>query len=291
MFILCWYFEGQQRARDRHKYKRMLLKSFPTVPITLLFLLAAFTGCEREEGFGGKSSVSGHIITREFNRDMSLMLQEYPAAGQDVYIIFGNETISGDDQETAPDGSFSFRYLTPGDYEVYYYCDDTTMAGGSGDMTLSYPISLARNEDFDLGTLYAYDLKDYNDGHAQIRGRVMVINYKATAFPPYSDEDIKDIVPAQDYEVYLIYGDHGGYDERERTDYAGYFRFDKLIIGNYRVYTFTDEISGGRYDMNSEQIIYYPQSNGSYKPALYRDTVISQATQVVNVEDFYTEKD
>ena len=142
-----------------------------------------------------------------------------------------------------------------------------------------------------MGTFYNYDLKDYNDGFAVIKGRVMMINYLSTAIPPYTDDDIKDIVPAQDYEVYLIYGNHDGYDERVRTDYLGYFRYSDLIKGNYRIYTYTEDLIGGRYYNITDQVIRYPDSEGTFMLTLFRDVTVSEINQVVSIEDFYSEKE
>ncbi len=259
--------------------------------IIIFWITPGMTSCERDEGFGGNSSISGKIITREYNRDMDVLLQEYEAADHNVYIVFGDNTTVGKEVETTPAGSFSFEYLTPGEYEVYFYSEDTSASQSTGEMIISSSISLGKNEDLDMGILYNYDLKDYNDGFATIKGRVLMINYLSTAIPPYTDDDIKDIVPAQDYEVYLIYNDHDGYDERIRTDYFGYFQFSDLIKGNYRIYTYTEDLIGGRYYNDNEQVIRYPQSEGTFKLALYRDVTVSEINQVVTIEDFYSEKE
>ena len=256
-----------------------------------LMILLILSSCERDEGFGGNSSISGKVVTREYSRDMTTLLQEYNAADQNVYIIFGDRSTIGDDVETSPSGHFSFDYLTPGDYEVYYYSEDTSAARSTSEMIISFKVTLENNKNHDMGTMYTYDLKDYNDGFAVISGRVMMINYLSAAIPPYTDDDIKDIVPAQDYEVYLIYGDHEGYDERVRTDYYGYFEFTDLIKGNYRIYTFTEDLIGGRYQNDNEQVIRYPLSEGTYKLVLYRDVTISEINQLVTLEDFYPEKE
>jgi hypothetical protein len=158
-------------------------------------------------------------------------------------------------------------------------------------MVVSRDVELAKNREHDLGILYSFDLKDFDDGRAEIRGRIMLINYLSTAIPPYTEDDIKDIVPAQDYEAYLIYGGHKSYDERVRTDYEGYFRFTGLIKGNYRIYTYTEDLIGGRYEDDDEQVISYPYSAGTCKLALYRDVSITGVDQVITLEDFYTEQE
>jgi len=259
--------------------------------LVVLGIVPGLTSCERDEGFGGNSSISGKIVTREYSRDMSTLLQEYDDADKNVSIIFGNSSTVGDEVETTPSGDFSFEYLLPGDYEIYCYSDDTSGSNSSGEMVVSISVSLDKNETHDLGTMYSYDLKDFNDGLAIIKGQVMMINYLSTAIPPYIESDIKDIVPTQDYEVYLIYGNHEGYDERVRTDYNGYFRFTNLIKGNYRIYTFTEDLIGGRYQDDTQQVIRYQDSEGTYNLVLFRDVSITELTQQVTLEAFYSEKE
>ena len=245
--------------------------------------------CERDEGFGGTSSISGKIKIKEYNNDMSVLLDEYNAPDHNVYLVFGTNSTVGDEAETSYTGDFSFRYLNPGDYELFYYSDDTAISSGHDEIAFSKKITLSNKEDINLGTLYSYRFRDFDQGNATIRGRVMMITYNKNAIPPLDDEDILDIVPAQDYEVYLKYGDHEGYDERVRTDYDGYFQFRELIKGNYRIYTYTEELAGGRYAGDNESVIRFTLSNGTYKLAVYQDATITEVNQVVTLDTMYSE--
>ena len=95
-------------------------------------ILSLVFSCERDEGFGGNSSISGTIKIKEYNNDMSLLLYEYAARDFNVYLVFGDNTTIGDDVETSYTGDFRFNYLTPGDYELFYYSDDTSASSGHG---------------------------------------------------------------------------------------------------------------------------------------------------------------
>ena len=55
---------------------------------------------------------------------MGINVFEYPAPDQDVYLIYGSEnTFYDDDVKTSYDGSFEFRYLQKGDYQIFAYSD------------------------------------------------------------------------------------------------------------------------------------------------------------------------
>jgi hypothetical protein len=79
---------------------------------------------------------------------------EYPAADQDVYLIYGSEnTFYDDDVKTSFDGSFEFRYLQKGDYQVFSYQDNPTVASGTDEVLLELNAS-SNNEVVVLDTIY-----------------------------------------------------------------------------------------------------------------------------------------
>ena len=77
-------------------------------------------------------------------------------------------------------------------------------------------------------------------GDASIRGYVHVLHFNST-FTQYISQ-----YPGKDLYVYVVYGNHPGYDKRIKTDYNGNFEFPYLYKGDYKVYvysrdsTFTD---------------------------------------------------
>lgn len=46
-------------------------------------------------------------------------------------------------------------------------------------------------------------------------------------------------LPAEDTYVYIVYGDHTGFDKRIKTDYNGRFNFKYLYPGNYTIYVYS----------------------------------------------------
>ena len=99
--------------------------------ITVVLVIAAMLpSCKKEEGRGGNSSIVGTVIMRELEGDhfFSDLKDEHPAYGEDVYIIYGENTGVGDKADVAMDGSFEFKYLRTGNYKVYVISDDSSQA-------------------------------------------------------------------------------------------------------------------------------------------------------------------
>lgn len=70
-------------------------------------------------------------------------------------------------------------------------------------------------------------------GDALITGVVMARDYNST-FTSVIGE-----YPASDEYVYIVYGDHPGYDKRIKTDYNGAFQFEFLYEGKYTIYAYS----------------------------------------------------
>lgn len=214
------------------------------IPFTGLLtgLLIIVTGCEMTEGYGGSASIEGTVITKYYNDDYSELIREVPAVDLQVFLLFGDDEVVGDEIETSATGRFAFRYLTPGHYSVYFESEDTSSLDRIN-VPVTKEVELAAGDELDLGVLYEFEALDFDDGSATISGTIMLINYKnTTTFP---NLEIKDTSPAQEQEVYLVYGEHQYYDERIRTGYDGYFEFRNLIPGKYEVYTYSEDVDGG----------------------------------------------
>ncbi len=70
-------------------------------------------------------------------------------------------------------------------------------------------------------------------GDATISGQVWVRDYNST-FTQLLGE-----YPAEDVYVYITYGNKTGYDKRIKTDYDGYFQFEYLYKGDYKVFVYS----------------------------------------------------
>lgn len=70
-------------------------------------------------------------------------------------------------------------------------------------------------------------------GDGKIQGYLHVHKWNAT-FTQFIGE-----YPGKDQYVYIVYGDHYGYDKRIKTDYNGNFEFPFLYKGDYTIYAYS----------------------------------------------------
>lgn len=233
-------------------------------------ILIFFSSCNKEEGYGGNSSIKGVLVEKFYNDDYSQLIYEKKAADEDIYILFNKSGTISDKVSTTYDGKFEFKYLFPGKYQIYFYSDDTTSAYFEN-KEFVMDIDLKKNEELDLGQLAKINTVDYNEGSASIKGKVFLINYLNSS--SYPNLIVKDITLAQDHEVYLIYGKHPSYDERIRTNYDGTFTFRNLIKGKYKIYLYSEDIRGGTQDI-----------------VILKEIEIVNEFDVINLGDIYVEQ-
>jgi hypothetical protein len=98
------------------------------LPVLLMLMLAA-ASCRKGPGEGGNSSIRGYVHVQDYNASQVVLLGEYPGVDEWVYIIYGDDISYGDRVRSNYEGKFEFKYLRKGDYKVYVYSDDTTLAG------------------------------------------------------------------------------------------------------------------------------------------------------------------
>lgn len=206
----------------------------------LLFILPVLS-CEKSEGLGGTASISGTLIEQYYNDNYSLLIYEKPAVDEEVYIVFGDDKALGNRVRTNMHGQFMFKYLYPGQYQVYFISGDSSSVLGL-DVEKIWPVELGKGEDLDLGELVKLTPLDFDDGSAMIKGRVKVIDYVDTSTWP--NLVIEKTYYGTEQEVYLTYGDHTYYDERIRSQFDGTFEFGKLIPGSYLVFLYSDDVTG-----------------------------------------------
>ena len=210
--------------------------------VFLSFLIVLLPlSCQKSEGLGGTGSIAGTITEQFYNDDYSLLIYEKPAVDEEVYIVFGSSKDLGNRVRTNNMGQFRFKFLYPGNYQVYFISGDST-AELNMDVEKLYELELERGEELDLGRLNKLTTLDFDDGTALIKGVVKVVDYVDLSSWP--NLVVEKTYYATEQEVYLTYNKHTFYDERIRTQTGGVFEFGGLIPGNYLVFLYSDDVTG-----------------------------------------------
>jgi hypothetical protein len=90
-----------------------------------LALVFTFISCAKEPGEGGSSSITGKVVVRQYNSNFTILVEQYYATDENVYIVYGDDKVYGDKTTTNYDGTFKFDYLREGDYTIYAYSEDS----------------------------------------------------------------------------------------------------------------------------------------------------------------------
>lgn len=236
----------------------------------LLLLMMLPSSCEKIEGKGGTGSISGILTEHFYNDDYSSLIMQKPAVDEEIFILYGDEQSVGDREVTGITGEFRFTYLYPGSYVIYYMTRDSTSVV---DMNIEkvYEVELDKGEDLDLGELEKLSTLDYDEGSAVIRGVVKEIAYDSDSRWPNLVKEYEDF--AYEHEVYLTYGNHSYYDNRNRTQHDGSFEFSNLIPGNYLIFLYSDDVT-----------------RETDKVVIKREVVITEMDQVVDLGEITIEK-
>jgi hypothetical protein len=95
------------------------------------FILFAITlsmlafSCEKQEGIGGTSTITGRVIIKQYNDNFTTLMEQYPATDEEVFVVYGDDPVYGDKTTTHYDGTFRFEYLREGNYTVFAYSEDS----------------------------------------------------------------------------------------------------------------------------------------------------------------------
>ncbi len=123
-----------------------------SLSIVGLFFLLSLNSCKKIEGPGGSSSIVGKIHAEIYDGAGNL-LTEYDIEKEDVFIIYGAEsTTFDDDVETSYDGTFKFDFLEEGSYQIFVYEKDPNIPSGKVVKILTTEIT-TKNSIVDLGTI------------------------------------------------------------------------------------------------------------------------------------------
>lgn len=113
--------------------------------------------------------------------------------------------------------------------------------------------------------LTACEKQEGRGGAATIRGTVMVQEYNKDFTIA-----IGDPYPAQDVDVYLIYGDDEIYGDKFQTGYDGRYEFEYLQTGKYTVYVLSKSLDNS---LTNELV------------PVFKEIDISKKGQIIEVDD------
>ncbi len=123
-----------------------------SLKLILVGILIISLGCEKEEGEGGTSSISGKIFVNDYDNQGNLT-GSYYGADEDVYLIYGgSSTLYDDKYETSYDGTYRFEYLTKGHYKIFAYSDCDSCLSGTEVVIIEHEIT-ENNKDYVLEDL------------------------------------------------------------------------------------------------------------------------------------------
>ncbi len=111
----------------------------------LLLGLTAFS-CAKEAGEGGNSSIYGKIIAHNYNAEFTNLKGIYPAADEDVFIIYGSDRSYSERVRTSYEGIYEFKFLRPGDYTIYAYSKDSTLTLASEMYAVIRKVTVTENK-------------------------------------------------------------------------------------------------------------------------------------------------
>lgn len=197
--------------------------------LIFILLLAA---CAKQEGEGGRSTISGKVYAIDYPNDWDSKLDTFPAADEDVFIVYGDEERVSDDLKTFYDGSFSFEYLTKGDYKIYVYSNDFN--DGEIQEAIIRDVEISSNsDDVTVEDIYIYKS---DEGTCSVKGKVFVNDYNSEMLPK---------VPAENYygpdeDVYIRIAGADTYIDKTSTNENGEYRFSRLPAGEYEIYAFSE---------------------------------------------------
>ena len=113
----------------------------------LLILSMVLFSCSKDEGSGGNSTIYGKIIAHDYNAEFTDLKGIYPAADEDVFIIYGNDRSYSERIGTNYEGVYEFKYLRPGNYTVFAYSKDSTLTLPSGNYAVVLNVEIGNKKE------------------------------------------------------------------------------------------------------------------------------------------------
>jgi hypothetical protein len=122
----------------------------------LLIILSTLAfSCAKDAGDGGNSTIYGKLIAYDYNAEFTSLKGIYPAADEDVFLIYGSDRSYSQRVRSNYEGVYEFKFLRPGDYTIYAYSKDSTLTLPSGLYAVIRNVTISDNKQ----TVEAEDIK------------------------------------------------------------------------------------------------------------------------------------
>ena len=125
------------------------MKIWHTSLLIILFIFI-LSSCEKPEGEGGTSTITGQVVVKKYNHDFTVKIGEYYGPNIEVFIIYGEDSIYSDNFLTGLNGWYRFEYLNQGTYTIYTFSDDSTRQDPSNMIPVSTTIIIDENNEIFL---------------------------------------------------------------------------------------------------------------------------------------------
>lgn len=96
--------------------------------IICTLVLVLLTSCSKDEGYGGLATIKGKVYGKNFNSNGALVAEGYVSDFK-VYISKHDDPNYFDKVDSSYDGSFQFKFLHTGTYDVWVYGDCDSCSG------------------------------------------------------------------------------------------------------------------------------------------------------------------
>jgi hypothetical protein len=207
--------------------------------VNYLLFIAFFglliTSCKKEEGYGGKATITGIVKERIYDKDFSVFQKEVASVDENVFIEFGDDDAVGDDVKTSASGAFEFNCLLPGTYRIYIYSEDSVTHTTNKKTPVIKEVHISSSDKtINIGDLTQFKTINVDDGTSSAEG-VIGAQYYAKNYALIIGKDY-----AKDQDVYLIYNNRSYSETRIRTLYNGKYAFSNLIKGKYQIFTYSE---------------------------------------------------
>ena len=123
--------------------------------ILMAGVISVLLSCTKEAGDGGNSTIYGKIIAHNYNAEFTELRGIYPAADEDVYLIYGDDRSYSQRVRSNYEGVYEFKYLRKGDYTIYAYSKDSTLTMAAENYAVIRNVTITNNRE----TVQAEDMK------------------------------------------------------------------------------------------------------------------------------------